>query len=790
MNLFADMKQPRIGWSPVAWGIAFCVLICASPARVVLAEPEPAEVRLGGPEVLKMDWKTRSLRTDDLNGDGKPDMAVINNSKARIDLLFYETSGMEESESSDEVARRINVWEPTLSDAPFVKRPLVTGIRMYDLVTGDLNGDGRVDLAYTGQPDDLTVRLQTEEGTFEEKTVYEFPTSVSTRQGTLSLADVNEDGRNDLVTVGKKQLFVYVQNEKAELVRSGEYGLVHEKSHGLQVLDLNGDGTVDLVYTAPSGTHPLRMRPGLSTGGFGPERMFDIESPQGPLVPLSLPGEEGTILAYLQSETEMISLLRFVTNDARDEATSFSLKTVSPHVYSTGIDMTDARYAMGDLDGNGRKDIVAADPGRSQFLVYLQSDDGVLSEPEPFPGPNDVRSLAAADMDDDGRSELFLVSRGEELLGVSRWGSSGRMSYPESIPMDGKPLATASLQMNDTPHLAVLHAKDRKRFVSLLRPKQNGTSDWRVVTRLELSELNVDPTDLRSMDVNRDGSMDLAVFAPGSPVHFLVQKDGELQRTTGEGRSSGRLQNTPPSALHSGDLNGDGTDELFLAENNYLRSIELQENGQVKVLDQYNARSSDARITAGMVTDVEGDQVNDLLMLDERSGTLQLLQKNEAGVYRFVESANLGEIKQRRTEVLDFDRDGTEEVFVFGRSQFWKIPLRPSTLQHELHASWKMDVEDVSPSRIATGDLNGDDSEELIAADTIDSRILGVYARSKQKKWKPSLMFKVFSSDPHYKGNKGEHSEPKEIHVADVTGDGRQDLILLIHNRILVYPQE
>src|SRR5690606_41874460 len=32
--------------------------------------------------------------------------------------------------------------------------------------------------------------------------------------------------------------------------------------------------------------------------------------------------------------------------------------------------------------------------------------------------------------------------------------------------------------------------------------------------------------------------------------------------------------------------------------------------------------------------------------------------------------------------------------------------------------------------------------------------------------------------------------EPHEARIADVTGDGRNDLILLIHDRMLVYPQD
>jgi hypothetical protein len=31
--------------------------------------------------------------------------------------------------------------------------------------------------------------------------------------------------------------------------------------------------------------------------------------------------------------------------------------------------------------------------------------------------------------------------------------------------------------------------------------------------------------------------------------------------------------------------------------------------------------------------------------------------------------------------------------------------------------------------------------------------------------------------------------EPREVVVADVTGDGKKDLLLLVHDRVLIYPQ-
>jgi len=32
--------------------------------------------------------------------------------------------------------------------------------------------------------------------------------------------------------------------------------------------------------------------------------------------------------------------------------------------------------------------------------------------------------------------------------------------------------------------------------------------------------------------------------------------------------------------------------------------------------------------------------------------------------------------------------------------------------------------------------------------------------------------------------------EPRELRIADVTGDGKNDLVTIVHDRIIIYPQD
>ena len=63
------------------------VVLALATLPVFAAESPPAPV-LRGPEVVKLDWNTRALAAHDLDGDGRTDLALINNARASIELLY------------------------------------------------------------------------------------------------------------------------------------------------------------------------------------------------------------------------------------------------------------------------------------------------------------------------------------------------------------------------------------------------------------------------------------------------------------------------------------------------------------------------------------------------------------------------------------------------------------------------------------------------------------------------------------------------------------------------------
>ncbi len=764
--------------------LVFCALAAALAAGPVRAdEPEaPAAPVLNRPEVVKLDWNTRGLLATDLDGDGRNDVALINNDRSRIELLYQRNPDAQPRSTPRRVAT--NRWEPEVEDARFEKRPLTTGITVYDLAAGDLNGDGRRDLVYTGDPDVLTIRYQSSDGGWDEKRVIDLgkPLQFLT---TLRIADLDADNRNDLVVILQKELVVLRQDEKGGLGVPERYALADDPCWSLDETDLNGDGRRDLVYMASGRRDGLRVRLQQTDSTFGPELAYRIEIARSTYQKLPREGKSPG-LAYMQNQTGMLSVLALEPG-VRPEG---ALGTLKPRVYSLPmVAKTAPAYAVADVDGDKRLDLAIATPDSAQVFVHFQNSAGELGEGKPFPSLPDGRALAAADWDGDGRSEIFVGSPKEQTVGVARFTEGGRLSYPQPLATKGKPVAldAGSLGAGGKVVLAVALEEAGKRRIDFIA---HAGAEGAVHASVELAGLKTDPRAIRLLDANQDGRTDLAVFIPFEPMRLLVQDaEGAFADISGTaGYRKGLVDGLDPSALSLADVDGDGKAEMLVAGSGYARILRLDATGTLQVVDQFNAREPTSEVVATFAVDADGDGGREIVLLDRKADQFQVLRRNAQGVFIFTDAIPVSRIDFLGAMQADFNADGREDILVFGKDRFWSVPVGAPDFGVETLFTYETDLKDVRHEDVAAGDLNGDGVSDLVLIDP-RSNLIEVLVR-QDLTVKSVLHFRVFEADPHAQRRGGQGAEPRETVIADVTGDGKNDLILLVHDRVLVYPSE
>jgi hypothetical protein len=89
---------------------------------------------------------------------------------------------------------------------------------------------------------------------------------------------------------------------------------------------------------------------------------------------------------------------------------------------------------------------------------------------------------------------------------------------------------------------------------------------------------------------------------------------------------------------------------------------------------------------------------------------------------------------------------------------------------------------------VVPGDLDNDGRKDLVFLET-GKNYVDLVRFEPPHRLVPANRWQVFE-ERTFRARRSDIPEPREALIADLTGDGKNDLAVIVHDRVLVYPQE
>ena len=746
-------------------------------------------------EIIKLDWGIENLLISDFNNDGLKDIAVANNRRSRIEFLMQRQTPQTDAGSVAVDPADIDINE-LAGTSRFEKQDLPVTQRIFSMVCGDLNSDGLTDIAFYGEPRGLYVILRTKDA--DDGTLgWHNPRRIRIEDGqrnklALMCADLDQDGKMDLALAGQDTVHIVFQKPDGSLSEPAKYPTTAVPLV-LKTADLNGDGIFDLICSTSDVDRPLHLRFGLPGGRLGPQMAFTMDRPlQYTLQTFDYDASGKAGLVMIDAASGRLNSYELAEEQSGDGDECSIL------VYPLESSKDSARrdLVVADVDGSGRKDVVVSDPASAELILYRQAEGIGLDRPETFPSVAGVTTLASADIDGNGGDEIAVLSVSERTIGISRF-ADGRLTFPMRMELSGEPLAMdiADIDGNGKFDCGYV-AKDANdtRFFGIIDNQQLSTGTGPASSRpaVPLKRLQANPEGLKLLDVNGDGLCDVLILVQWeSPVLLLQTASGGFVEMNPED-SQGALLKEATMRSFSAALPERDRGSLLLAQKNFARSLKVDSAGKWQIVDQFNARSSENVISAAAAFDIDNDGTAELLLLDGARGRLQILKATAEGNYRFEKEYEVGTWNIRRMLFAPLRGNAERDILLFDGAKFALVapPSRGGSIpQLARKFSYETKIKDGRYGHLVAGDINSDGRCDLIAVDTAGDHveILAIDAGGRPV---PAMRFKIVEQKSYSERPPREAVEPRELAIADVTGDGKDDLVTVIHDRIIIYPQD
>lgn len=509
----------------------------------------------------------QAVAVADFNGDGIPDLAVVNTSSNSVSILLGNGDGTFTAKAcpncttgsspagiavgnfgngqmdlvvTNSSANTVSVFLGNGDGTFQTPVSLATGPAPQGVAVGDFNNDGNLDFVVTNSgtsgvgSDTVGVFLGNGSGGFAAQATY----SVGNGPTSVVVADFNNDGYPDLAVANKSTGAVISVLLNKGSAAPGTFNSQNQYTVGgtpasITAGDFNGDGHIDLAVAnqpiSPSlqGTVSVLLNTGTN-GAFGTAATYDIGSS---------PGVSSSPTSIATGVTTSSGSLDLVVTSGNDNAVSVLLNkadgsgTFNNEVrYGTGA--TPYSAAVATLIPGGKADVVVANSSAGSVSVLMGNGDGTLQSSADFDSGPQPNSVVVGDFNGDGVPDLafadgdcasctpnaisVVLGKGDGTFGAQNTFATG------TGDTNTYALVAAQFRTSTSP-LDIAAVNNKTNNVSILL----GNGDGTFVEPAATYAVGSQPAAIAYGDFNQDGYPDLAIANYGSNTISVLLNKGD-----------------------------------------------------------------------------------------------------------------------------------------------------------------------------------------------------------------------------------------------------------------------
>ncbi len=312
----------------------------------------------------------------------------------------------------------------------------------FNLAIGDLDGDGKPDLAVTNYNTNvISVYLNTSvkglitANSFAASISYVTGTGSATGSTDIKMYDIDGDGKLDIVVVNQvnRDISVFRNISTGGSLNFApkvdfSTGISSGNSYSIAIGDIDGDGKPDIAVTNANTISILRNTSTIGSVNFAANVYFNTGVNPSSVSMGDIDGDGKPDIVVVNQSSNTVSVYR-------NTSTIGSITLASNVDYTTNT--TPYSVSISDFDGDGKPDLAVTDLGSSTVSVYRNSStigSIAFADEIDFNTGTEPIGIATGDMDGDGKLDIVVANFNANTVSVIRnISTSGSIAFANKV---------------------------------------------------------------------------------------------------------------------------------------------------------------------------------------------------------------------------------------------------------------------------------------------------------------------------------------------------------------------